>query len=73
MNTYGGVFDLACKESRIEKLEKDVSAPGFWDNPELAQAKMHELSELRSEVDLWTDLSHRAADAMALFELAMDD
>jgi peptide chain release factor 2 len=34
---------------------------------------MHELSELRSEVELWTDLSQRAADAMALFELASDD
>ena len=57
----------------MEELEREASALDFWENPELAQAKMHELSELRSEVDLWADLSHRAADAMALFELASDD
>lgn len=57
----------------MEKLEKDASAPGFWDTPDVAQEKMQELSDLRSEVDLWADLNHRVADSLALLELAAED
>ncbi len=72
-NTYGGVFDVSAKADRVEELEREASAPDFWDNPELAQAKMQELSDLRGEVDLWSDLSQRVADALALLELAAED
>jgi peptide chain release factor 2 len=34
---------------------------------------MQELSELKSEVDLWTDLGQRVADGIALLELADED
>ncbi len=34
---------------------------------------MQELSDLRSELDLWDDLSRRVADALALLELAAED
>ncbi|NIO40324.1 MAG: peptide chain release factor 2, partial [Burkholderiales bacterium] len=50
-----------------------ASAPDLWDNPESAQAKLQELSDLRSELDLWDDLSRRVADALALLELAAED
>jgi peptide chain release factor 2 len=47
--------------------------PDFWDNPELAQAKMQELSDLRSELEAWVDLSRRVTEAGALLELAAEE
>jgi peptide chain release factor 2 len=72
-NNYGGVFDIPDKAQRLEELERQSTAPGLWDNPEHAQALLQELSELREEVDLWTDLSRRAADGLTLLELAAED
>jgi peptide chain release factor 2 len=72
-NSYGGVFDIPDKAQRLEELESQSTAPGLWDNPEHAQALLQELSELREEVDLWTDLSRRAADGLTLLELAAED
>jgi peptide chain release factor 2 len=54
-------------------LEREASAPDLWDDPESAQAKMQELSDLKSDVDQWTGLSRRVADATALLELADKD
>ncbi len=54
-------------------MEREASAPGFWDNPETAQEKMQELSDLRSEIDFWADLRQRVADTAALLELAAED
>jgi peptide chain release factor 2 len=54
-------------------LEREASAPDLWDDPESAQAKMQELSDLKGDVDQWTGLSRRVADATALLELADED
>jgi peptide chain release factor 2 len=54
-------------------LEREASAPDLWDDPESAQAKMQELSDLKSDVDQWTGLSRRVADSTALLELADED
>jgi peptide chain release factor 2 len=54
-------------------LEKEATAPDLWDDPDSAQAKMQELSDLRSELEIWDDLSRRVADALALLELAAED
>lgn len=73
MSIFGGVFDIPEKLKLIEELEKTASSTDFWANPEQAQAQMQELSELRSEVAVWVDIGRRAADAIALLELAIDD
>jgi peptide chain release factor 2 len=54
-------------------LEKEATAPDLWDDPDSAQAKMQELSDLRSELEIWDDLSRRVADALAFLELAAED
>jgi peptide chain release factor 2 len=54
-------------------LEREASAPDFWKNPDLAQAKMQDLAVLRSEVETWAVLGQRVADAIALLELAVED
>jgi peptide chain release factor 2 len=54
-------------------LERIASSTGFWANPEQAQGQMQVLSDLRSEVAVWVDIGRRAADAIGLLELAIDD
>jgi peptide chain release factor 2 len=54
-------------------LEKKASTPDFWNNPESAQTKMQEMSDLRSEVAVWADLDQRVADGIMLLELAVED
>jgi peptide chain release factor 2 len=66
---YGGVFDVSTKETRVQELEREASAPDFWDNPEVAQEKMQNLSDLRDEVALWSDLGQRVSDALTLLDL----
>ena len=47
-------------------------APGFWNDPESAQAVMRELSELRDDVAFWEALSTRARDTQELLVLTVD-
>ena len=61
---------MAEKEEEIIRLEKGASAPGFWDNPEPAQAAMRRLSALGEEVDRWNGLEQRVTDGLELFGMA---
>ena len=36
-------------EARIEELEKEMEAPGYWDDVERSQAGMKELNSLKEE------------------------
>jgi peptide chain release factor 2 len=70
---YRCVFDLADKERQIAELEKKAAEPGFWDDSAAAQADMQELSNLKSEVDVWQSLGRQASDALELLLLAEAD
>ncbi len=64
------VFDLAAKEKEIEKLQKEASAPDFWNDQNRAQTHMRQLSSLEDEVGTWRTLSRRVRDGLDLVELA---
>jgi peptide chain release factor 2 len=72
LKIYGGVFDIAEKETAVAELEKAASAPDFWENPEAAQEHMQDLADLRTEIDLWAELGSRVSDDIALLELAVE-
>ena len=57
-------------EREIKDLEKEASAPNFWDMPVFAQGKMKELALLNKQVSSWTSLRERAESASELLELA---
>jgi peptide chain release factor 2 len=69
----GGVFDIPAKSQRAAELEAETQGSGFWNDQQLAQQKMQELSALRSLVDQWDGLQRRAADALELYAMAEDD
>lgn len=50
-------------------MEKQASAPDFWDVPEDAQKTMQRLSDLKNEVSKWRSLSQRVEDNLELASL----
>lgn len=70
---YGGGFDLPDKVDRVQELEKQSIAPGFWDDQRAAQQKMQELNALKEQIGVWDGLQERAQDAQDLALMADDD
>ena len=69
----GGVFDIPAKAERAAELEAETGTADFWNDQQLAQRKMQELSTLRGQVEQWETLYRRANDARDLLQLAEDD
>ena len=63
------VFDVAGLEQRIAKLEEQSAAPGFWEQPNVAQRTMQELAQLKESVERWQGLAARVREAHELLDL----
>ena len=73
MAQSGGGFDIPSKAERAAELEAETGTPDFWNDAQLAQNKMQELSSLRGQVEQWDTLYRRAKDGLELCQLADDD
>lgn len=73
ISNFGGIFDLARRQSDIEKLEQTVSEPKFWDNQDEAQNTLRQLSQIRESVQPWLDLGKKLEDAKTFIELAAEE
>lgn len=63
-------LDLDNKEKRIEELEADMEAPGFWDNTDKSQKAMKELKGLKDSFERYQELLSGIDDANTLIEMA---
>jgi peptide chain release factor 2 len=70
--SWGG-FDLPTKADRVAVLDKESSAPGFWDDNRAAQKKLIEVARLRDEVESWQALEYGTASVKELAELAIEE
>ena len=61
------------KKERIQDLDYQMAAPGFWDDPDKAQKVVQEANNLKSEVDTFTSLETKVADLDTLWEMAMEE
>ncbi|MBE5893438.1 MAG: peptide chain release factor 2 [Lachnospiraceae bacterium] len=66
-------LDLANKVKRIEELEMDMEAPGFWDNPDISNQKMKELKNLKSVVEQCEKLETQYEDILTLIEMGYEE
>ncbi|MCI8931372.1 MAG: peptide chain release factor 2 [Lachnospiraceae bacterium] len=66
-------LDLANKSRRVEELEREMEAPGFWDDPEISNRKMKELKNLKDTVDTIHGLEHQYEDIGALIEMSYEE
>jgi peptide chain release factor 2 len=69
----GGFFDAPRKQSELEKLEKQISEPGFWDDSEKAQKVMGRRSRIEKALQRQKDFETGVSDAEVLFEFAAGD
>lgn len=61
------------KKERIQDLDYQMAAPGFWDDPDKAQKVAQEANNLKSEVDTFTGLETKVDDLDTLWEMAMEE
>ena len=61
------------KKERIQDLDYQRAAPGFWDDPDKAQKVAQEANNLKSEVDTFTSLETKVDDLDTLWEMAMEE
>ncbi len=65
----GAIFDVAHREIRVQELEADLAAPGFWEAPERAQRTLIELKSIKRVLDTYRGLEREVSDAEGLIEL----
>jgi peptide chain release factor 2 len=61
---------LPGKKSQLQKLEKQMSKEGFWDNPDSAQPVVSQLKALKSVIEPVEEMQREVADIQELFDLA---
>ena len=66
-------FDPDALRSRIDDLDSEISAPGFWDDARAAGKVSAERAKLARELDLFDRLAHELDDLPTMVELAEDD
>jgi peptide chain release factor 2 len=69
----GGIFDFAERKDRLEELERELSQPEVWDDPEVAQALGRERASLERVVSGLEGLSTGIEECAELAELAAED
>ncbi len=66
-------LDLDSKEKRIEELQMDMEAPGFWDDPDRSNLKMKELKNLKDVVEECQKLTTQYDDILTLIEMGYEE
>ncbi|MCI8310879.1 MAG: peptide chain release factor 2 [Lachnospiraceae bacterium] len=66
-------FNLAEKSLRIEELEKEMEASGYWDDVERSQAGMKELNGLKEEKSTFEELKSQYEDIETLLEMGYEE
>ena len=69
----GGFFDVPHKQAELDKLEKQISEPGFWDDSDGAQKVMGRRSRIERALQQQRDFETGVSDAEVLFEFAAED
>jgi peptide chain release factor 2 len=69
----GGFFDAPGKRAELEKLEKQISEPDFWNDPAKAQKVGQQRSRIEKALQQQKDFETGISDAEVLFEFAATD
>ena len=69
----GGFFDAPAKQAELERSEKLISEPGFWDDQEKAQKVVQRRSFVEKALARQAGFDTGVSDAEVLFEFAQTD
>ncbi len=67
------IFDLAAKKDRLEALERQTLAPGFWNDPEKAQVVQKEHGQLQDSINDWEGRWKEMEDTELFLEMVMEE
>ncbi|WP_229740648.1 peptide chain release factor 2 [Ornithinibacillus halotolerans] len=70
---FRGLFDLDSKKARIQELEHDMTAPGFWDDQNAAQTVISEVNGLKNFVNSFENIINQHEDLEVTYELAKEE
>ncbi len=69
----GGFFDAPRKQAELEKLEKQISEPDFWNDSEKAQKIVQQRSRIEKALEQQEKFETSVSDAEVLIEFAASD
>ncbi len=69
----GGFFDAPQKQIVLVQLEKQISEPGFWDDPQNAQKIVQQRSRIEKALARHDQFENGVSDAEVLFDFAAED
>ncbi|KXK02237.1 MAG: peptide chain release factor 2 (bRF-2) [Acidobacteria bacterium OLB17] len=69
----GGFFDAPKKQAQLEELEREIAAPGFWDDSATAQSVVQLRSRIEKALERQRAFETGISDADVLFEFAESD
>lgn len=69
----GGIFDLEEKKNRINELEEEQTKENFWQNVNRANEVNKELSNLKKELNLYSDLNKQINEGLELLNSDVDN
>lgn len=64
------LFDLAKIKSELDRTNREIEEPGFWENPEAAQKAMKQKKTMEHTVESYENLEKSLRDIDELIELA---
>ena len=68
-----GSLDLVNKTQRIQELEREMEAPGYWDDPQRSQEGMKLLSSLKDDVSTYQQLKDQYEEIELLIEMGYEE
>ena len=71
--SWGGIFDYARLQERFAELTAQVSAPGFWDDPDAAQKVTVERGTTENTIKRFDELTAQLDDVEAFIELGEEE
>ena len=73
LEKLSGSLGLEEKKERIEQLELDMEAPGFWEDLEESQKVVREVKGLKDQVEGYEGLKGQFEDIETLIEMASEE
>jgi peptide chain release factor 2 len=72
LKLFGGIFDIATRQTRLEELEHCIAAPDFWNDSRKAQIITREHKTVERVVQLWASLNTNLEDCHVLVEMSQE-
>ena len=66
-------LQLEDKAKRVEELEREMEAPGFWDDTDRSQIYMKELKNLKDSIETFSTLEGQVEDIKTLLEMGYEE